>query len=42
LERLVLFERQRIRTILDVLPSFFGAVFAPVLWPTALIESETI
>ena len=37
------FERKRIRTILDVVPlSFFGAVFAPVLRPAALIESETI
>ena len=33
------FERKRIRTLLA---SFFGAVFAPVLWPAALIESETI
>ena len=40
MERVGLFKRKQRGTI--VVLAFFGVVFAPVLWPAPLTESETI
>jgi hypothetical protein len=42
LERVRLFERKQHGTIVVLVLLFFGVVFAPVLRPATLIESETI